>query len=309
MPNKKTILKIISYLFILAIFFFFGKNLVDNWQKVKDFEFSFSYGYLLLSFFFFSLTLVTYSFIWNRLLRKVDSRAIISDTKALRMFMSSWFGRYLPGKVWMFAGRVYLGAKEGIPKSSLLVSVLFEIGLSATAGFLWGLFLVSLAFGFTLGNYYFLLLLLIAAGLIGTHPRIFYPAFNFGLKIIKKPSIPKEEFLNYPTIIKFIFTYFTTMIFDGLGFFFLVNAVAHLPLYDMIGVMGAFNLASVLGMAAIFAPGGLGVREGFLIMFLKFYFPITIAILLSIIARLVVALVEVLVFVISYPLVKIIKKA
>lgn len=290
---KKIISKIFFCLVILAVFVFLGKHLIDNWQKVKEYDFSFNYFYLFLSLIFFSLTLISYALIWNRILRILEPIKRISNFKALKIFIYSWFGRYIPGKIWMFIGRIYLGNKEGISKKTLTISIFLEIILSVTAAFIWALILLSIAFGSQLYHLYFLPLLIMIGGLIFIQPKIFYPLCNFTLRKIKKTEIPPENFLSYRNILQIISYHFIAYSFDGIGFFFLLNSIAHLPFYDIIGVMGGFTLAAVSGTVAIFAPGGLGVREGILVMILSFYFPLAIAVLISLMARIWVSLAEV----------------
>ncbi|MFC1701118.1 hypothetical protein ACFLZ0_03220, partial [Patescibacteria group bacterium] len=60
----------------------------------------------------------------------------------------------------------------------------------------------------------------------------------------------------------------------------------------IIGTAGAYVAAMVSGALVLFAPAGLGAREGVLVLILRFYFPISIAILLSFLARIWVSLTE-----------------
>jgi len=296
MKNKKLIYKILSYTVILAVFFFFGKHLVNNWQKVKEYQFSFNYLYLFLSSIFFSLTLITYALIWNMVLRVLDKEKRISNFKAIKIFVSSWFGRYIPGKLWMFLGRIYLGSKEGLSKKALAVSSLFEIVLSVSAAFIWALLLLSITFGSQLYYLYFIPLVIIIGTMIFAHPKIFYPICNFGLRKVKKEEIPKENYLSYVMVIKVMVYHFIAFAFDGFGFFLLINSIIYLPFCDIIGIMGGFTLAAVLGAAAIFAPGGLGIREGILATILTLYFPLSIAVLITLVSRIWMSMAEILLF-------------
>lgn len=71
----------------------------------------------------------------------------------------------------------------------------------------------------------------------------------------------------------------------GLGFFCLVNSITYLPLQNLLAVVGVYTLAHFLGFVAFFAPAGLGIREGTLVLFLQFYFPLNAAILISLLTR------------------------
>jgi uncharacterized membrane protein YbhN (UPF0104 family) len=55
---------------------------------------------------------------------------------------------------------------------------------------------------------------------------------------------------------------------------------------------GALALASTLGVLAVFAPGGLGVREGVLVYLLSHIMPEGVSVVLSILTRLWMTVIE-----------------
>jgi len=298
--NRKIIHQIFSYLIILLIFFFLSKLFLDNWEKLKEYDFSFNYFYLILSTLCLGGTFILGSAIWNKILRILSPEKKISYLKAFKIYIYSWFGRYLPGKVWTFAGRVYLGQKEGLPKKPLTISVIYEIILSIASGFLLSLFLLSITFGSKLYSLYLIPVLVVIAGLFFSHPRVLYFLFNIVLRKFKKIEIQKNNFLNYWTVIQIILYHSVVWAIGGIAFFFLINSIVPLSFYAITGVVGAHILAAVSGGVALFAPAGLGIREGVLVLILNFHFPISIAILISLIARVWNTLVELILLVSIY---------
>jgi len=297
---KKIVYKIISYLMILVIFYFLGKNLIDNWLKIKEYDFDFNYLFLFLSFLFLFLGMILFALIWNSILRALDSTKKLSSLKAIKIYIYSWFGKYLPGKVLFFFGRVYLGQKEGLSKKNLIIGTAYEIILSIISIFLFSLFFLSMSFGMKIPNFYIISILIILIGLLLLHPKILYYFSNLFLRKFKKIEIPITSFLSYRKIIFIISLFFIVFSINGIGFFLLVRSIVYLPFYDIIGLTGAFIFSSGLGMIAIFAPSGIGVREGVLVMFLQFYFPVSIAILISLIARIWVTIGEVIILFFVY---------
>jgi uncharacterized membrane protein YbhN (UPF0104 family) len=53
-----------------------------------------------------------------------------------------------------------------------------------------------------------------------------------------------------------------------------------------VGLAAMYIFASVVGLLAIFVPGGIGIREAVIVAFASVYFPIEQAIVLSLVARL-----------------------
>jgi len=300
MVKRKVIYKIISYSIILAIFCFLSKTLFENWQKVKNYDFSFNYFYLILSFILVILSIIVLFFIWNRILRIIEPNKKISYFKAVQIVAYSWFGRYLPGKVWMFLGRIYLGEKSGLNKKVLTISVIYEIILSVASAFLFALIFLGISFGAKAPNFYILSLVAVFIGFLFVHPKVFNFIFNFILSKFKKTEVPLNSFLTYWNIVEIVFYYFIAYALNGTAFFFLIKSLVYLPFCDIMGVIGLFNLASVLGTIALFAPSGIGVREGVLVIFLQFYFPIGIAVSISLISRIWATLSEVIIFVCVY---------
>lgn len=307
MNNRKIVYKTISYLIILFIFFFLGKGLVGNWQKVKGYQFSFNYLYLILSFLFLSLGMVAHALVWKSILSMLEPEKKISNHKILKIFIYSWFGKYLPGRAWMYLGRVHLGGQEGIERKDIAVSVAYEIILSTIAMFLFSLIFLTIAFGrelfgMKLYSFYIISVLIIPIGLFLAHKKNFFLICNFVLRKLKKIEISRDKFLNYREIIQIIFYHFIIYGINGIAFFFLLRSLVYLPFYDIIGAIGIFILASALGMMAIFVPSGLGVRESVLAMLLQLClsFPLSVAILISLVARLWATLGEIITFVCIY---------
>ena len=65
----------------------------------------------------------------------------------------------------------------------------------------------------------------------------------------------------------------------------------HIPLF--LFLTGALAISSTLGLIAIFAPSGLGVREGALVYLLSFVMAAPVAVLISILTRIWMTLIEI----------------
>ncbi len=65
-------------------------------------------------------------------------------------------------------------------------------------------------------------------------------------------------------------------------------------------VIGSFTLSQDLGVLAIFAPSGLGVREGSIALLLNQFLPLGEALLISFLARIWTVLSEIILFLIIY---------
>ena len=69
-----------------------------------------------------------------------------------------------------------------------------------------------------------------------------------------------------------------------------------MPFFHVPNLVSAYTLAWITGSVAIFAPGGLGVREGVMTLLLSPILPVPLAIALSFITRVWITVFEAVVF-------------
>lgn len=184
---------------------------------------------------------------------------------ANRIVLSANLGRYLPGKVWQVAGLAVLSRREGIP-----VSLAVTAGVLGQAFHLVGAAVVGAAALGTLdgvgwGAWVGLgtLPVFVAATAI---PSLLRGAFRliFRMARLDPAEAPAPDRLFGPR-----WVLLHTLIWCGYGVAFAV-LVRGLGLEGGIfPLAAAFSAAYLLGYLAIFAPAGIGVREGVLIALLR----------------------------------------
>jgi hypothetical protein len=174
------------------------------------------------------------------------------------------FGKYLPGKVWLVLGRAgWISNRYGYPINEIgVISVLTQI-LSLWTGTLFGLIGLmilkanSIWFFLAFGLFFFLSVLL------------FSPAFQYLFNWVYYLFFKRK--VNFPTlpIRKILFLsidYLVTWILWAIAFHCWCQSLSNQILPASIGL--GFPFASTVGIIAVFAPGGIGVREGLLVAFL-----------------------------------------
>ncbi len=193
---------------------------------------------------------------WTKVLKHANYRVDQGDGMA--SLGLSIFAKYIPGKIWIIMGRAeYLAKKYKYPRKDL-GSLSFDAQFVA----LW----VALLLG-TIGmisiksfNIYGLSVLLLFSILsLVIYTPLFHRLAEFVLsKIVRKQvTFPALPFLK---LLKVIFWYLINWGIWCIAFYFLAASLVEETL--SLNVAFAFGLAGSLGILAIFAPGGLGVREG-----------------------------------------------
>jgi uncharacterized membrane protein YbhN (UPF0104 family) len=81
----------------------------------------------------------------------------------------------------------------------------------------------------------------------------------------------------------------------GIGTYFLAKGIGmDIPFSNIFAIMAAISVSAILGYIAFFSPGGLGVREGAMLVMLKQFSNIETALILPIVMRLIYIIIELL---------------
>lgn len=288
MNTNRIVKSIIKGGIILTIFYFLGRSLYRNWRQVDFMHLHFNVPLLMASFFF----LWTYSLLsvygWRLILKRLNIS--LSFLKGLRIFFYSELGKYLPGKIWAWAGRLYFCEKIGIPNSKTFVSMVLELALTVISGIF--IFLISLLFSsrFRMDINPFLLIVVAILIITVIHPKILVRIINVFLRLLKKQPIKID--LDFSQILIMTAYYCIIWFCFGIAFYFLINSVTFITPSKIPIITGSFAISSTIGVMALFAPAGLGVREGILAVLLNNFFPISLAILISLLSRIWVSIGE-----------------
>jgi len=175
------------------------------------------------------------------------------------------FGKYIPGKVWMVMGKaVYLS--ENLNFSVAALSLLF---LNAQIVGLWCGLILGISGLFINDTLHLIswtgLLILIFFTVIMFSKTAHDTTLNLVYKLVrKKLSFP---LLSITDTISLLPWFIGGWLSWGIGFFLLASSITD-NFIDFSSIF-CFPLAGTLGILFIFAPGGIGVREGIMVGYLS----------------------------------------
>lgn len=183
----------------------------------------------------------------------------ISYAAALRAEMVSMLAKYVPGGVWTPAARVVAARRAGIHDAALVtVSMLVEAGISAVSGVL--VFVLSLIW---VKGVDAPIAPIAAFGVVVTvllHPRIFCPLASRILRRFGHRDLPP---LRTKTMALLFLFYSVTWMIGGTALWFLLRSVgAHPDPVSIVFLGGTAAVGAIVAVLVVFAPSGLGVREG-----------------------------------------------
>lgn len=182
----------------------------------------------------------------------------INIRQALAMEGLNIFSKYIPGKVWMITGKaVYLAEEKQYRAGELSVLFLHVHVIALWCGLVIGicglwmndaLYLLSWA-GLTILGFFTLILL---------SKTVYQTALNMANKILKRDySLPDIGFSKTVSLIPW---FLGVWLLWGCGFFLLALSLTPHSLH--FSTIFCFPLAGTIGILFVFAPGGIGIREG-----------------------------------------------
>jgi uncharacterized membrane protein YbhN (UPF0104 family) len=285
-------LKILQWAIIAAIFCFLGKMVWDHWNQVKGASFTLGVFPLILSTLIFAFSYFIQIWAWYLITLKL--RIAISFRETLESWFYSQLGKYLPGKVWLLLSRFYFYESKGKSKKAISIALYFETVTIIGAACL--IFLAVLIFHnekwpiSPWGQSGWLLPLLLL-GFVSLHPRVLQKILNWVLFRFKRE--PLSLSISYSDILWILFVCIISWIVGGVGFYFFVDSVYPVAPQYILFLTGALAISSTLGLIAIFAPSGLGVREGALVYILSFMMATPVAVIISVLTRIWMTLIEI----------------
>lgn len=227
--------------------------------------------------------------VWKFLM--LGSGANVSYRMCFAIWWTTNIAKYVPGKVSLIAGRVYVARRYG--KGVVLESFVWELIISISSAVLAGLFLLDLE-GISTTTKMALLSIAIAS----LFPIISPKATQ---KIVRKPFalLGRGEWDEETTMTRRIYSITLVLMMISWLLWGLAHKFILLGLgidASLLHLIGAFSIAWLIGFSAFFLPAGLGAREGVFTVNLTLFISGGVAGILVILSRVINILVEVVAF-------------
>jgi hypothetical protein len=271
---------VLQFVFLIAIGYFLGRSIADSWSSVRAYHWSPKWALLVVSFLGEAALMVLLPLGAYRVLSLMGFRMKFS--RLFRAYFLSQVAKYLPGGFWALLGRGYYYSREGISTASTMVLLFVEITTSLVAGVM----VFALSFPFWTEQSpqprMVLVTLLVPIGFLVLHPKHLKWLSNRLLRRISRDPI--EVPFNYTGLLQCLGIYFVFWSCSGLMFWVFCEAVVPGEVPVAVG-MGVLPGAWAIGLMSIVTPGGLGVREGAMAVFLSYHVPKYHALVISLAAR------------------------
>ncbi len=280
---RRNLIRLLVLAIPITILYFLLRDIYRNWSQIESYAVNIRYGWLLISYLGFIIANLFMTGIWYVLLKKL--KAPIGLGASIAIWSVSILGKYIPGKGWQFVSIVYISRKLGVSYSkSVTASVMGQI-LAVIAGMI---------VGFSVLRPYLppvLLAVLLAGSLIFIFPDFLNRLLGFLGKISGKEIMNID--LTMKDTLTVTFLYLMGWLIFGVSYNFLILSIFPDWGFQVFYSTKVFVSSYLIGLFAIFVPGGLGVREGVMALLLGKTLQPHLASFISLLARLVVTVSEV----------------
>lgn len=223
---------------------------------------------------------------WRRILLELGPP--VSLVKVMRIFFVGYLAKYVPGKVPGMVATVKVALAAGVTLPRQLGAGLLTMALAYLTGLTVGLLAAVEVLGERAG---WLLLAAVPIVAVVAWPGMLTRLARTAARLLRRPPparSPSARGLRWAVAFQAL-----SWPVAGLHVWLLAVAMGAPPVRSLLLCVGGFSLAAVVGMAAVFTPDGLGVREAVLLGVLASVLPLPAATLVVLASRLVTTVAEV----------------
>lgn len=244
-------------LFVLGYYLIYH-NLVLNWHQLGELDWELRPLPFVLSMLGISLIFLVNTQIWRMVVLAIGG-VWIKPWRAAYVWFISNLGRYLPGKVWQIAGMAVMARGEGLGAMDAAASSVLNHVLVLLAGTVVGLALFPAELA---GSFEPLLKwtwLAVPVVLVFLHPGLLNKVLDLAARLSGKPPVSRK--LKFRDLLVWFMLNVLVWLGYGLCFHWFILSVipgAELCWSESTGI---YAVGYIIGFLAVFAPGGIGIRE------------------------------------------------
>jgi uncharacterized membrane protein YbhN (UPF0104 family) len=271
-----TPLNLLRFALLIAPFAFIG-YLYRDLGEVRDAFDDATPLLLIVSLALAIAAVVGVGLIWIGLVRHLgNSVVILNERELLRAYARSWIARYIPGVAWALGER-FVHTEDTVSRRVVATSMVNEFAMMASTTtaiglglWLWGAVNLWLGIGV-------MVVTLPTAMFFAMHVNsVAHWALDHVGRLLPKRfkalaedlgAVDERTELTFAESAQFSAAFAVAAIVSGLSFFVVLWSLGDVGVNDVPEAIGGYNLATMLAIALIVVPAGLGVREAGLAAF------------------------------------------
>ena len=269
-------------LFLGMAFWFLGRMTAGRWPQIAALAQKCRSAPLVASLALGLLATVGWAAVWRCLVVKAGAR--VGLRQGVYVYLVSNLAKYIPGSVWVYASRAYLG--EGVNGIHVGISTVWEIGITAVGSLV---LTTAVATAYPAPLPHGALQVLAAAALLCLVlllPPVFRRAARLLRFIGRRPGVDGASEFRWRDLGLYLVAAIGSHILVGSAFFLFIRSFVAVDGRFWLVVAGLWSFAATVGLFVLIAPYGLGVKEGLLVLLLQVFMPLEAATLIALASRL-----------------------
>jgi len=285
---KKTVRISASLLIIILIGYFYSAEVRKNWASLQDFKLNLNVFFLLVSLFFYLLSYLLDTYTWQVCIHRHLGRRELDFFQSIAVVNGSGLLKYLPGRIWTYTAQLLWLNKFNISKSLILyVNVLCIAGAMIVSLYLGVIYSAAYTDIMNTATITLAFAALIALNIIyiSWNSLFMNKALAMASRILKREIHPIKGSKALLLFIQFMYACSWSLM--GLGGYFLARGIGlDIAFTSIIALLASMSLSWLVGYLVILSPGGLGIREGIMLLMLNGVVNTQTALIFPILSRL-----------------------
>jgi glycosyltransferase 2 family protein len=292
--KKTTLVRLIGLLFAVVVFSFLGIRAVQGVRQLAETGVRFTPEYLVLSFACQFIGVLLAAAVWSNILRRLGVAS--NYFFDLQTFCVSAIARKIPGMVWYAVGRLAIYQTISAPRALVIIALVIESVVIALGG------LVTLGISIQTGlvaspgiDQRLLLigipLIILAASVIT--PVLIRKGVEKARERNQETKIPDFLPVTFLDTLRWIVAEAGVVVLAAGVPFFLMKSIDSTVGVPFISMLGAISLSVAIGPFAVWLPGDIGLKDGFIYLALSPWTDSPFAALVTLVARLWLSLLEI----------------
>jgi hypothetical protein len=266
--------------FASTALFFLVRAIVTRWSQIAAFPWQFRVVPLVGSITLYTAAGLFWATVWRHMV--VRSGCPIKWADGVRVYMVSNLAKYVPGSIWGYVSRAYLGRDEGLTVMGVGISAVWEVGITVMASLLLTVATIPAYPSRIPAAFLRLVLAVTLLCFVGLLP----PVFNRWVRLLRRGQSANPPSFRWHDFWLYLVSAFGTHILVGTAFFLFTRSFVDIDLRSWWSLVGLWSFSATAGLVIVLVPYGLGVKEGLLTLFLQPFLPIELATLISLASRL-----------------------
>jgi uncharacterized membrane protein YbhN (UPF0104 family) len=257
--RQKSVWRAFYFMVIAVSLAFIAYAIYKNWNELKAQQWTINYYYIVLAVALFPIGMLPTVAAWHKLLEALGEKKKFS--KNLYIYAISSLPRHIPGLVWYVSSRTLMYQEEGVAAGTVLAATALEVALLAITGFVSSMLLLlsgsDVLAQFSSLNYVIPVALVLGLGLV-----LSMPVINKLLpRLFKRWKIEQVPNIHRGSLIISMLWMFVAWFGGGMLLFLLVRGFTPLSWHDYPVMVGAWGMASGIGLTIGIGISGMGLRE------------------------------------------------